>query len=39
LIAFVIFDFADKRLPVLLAVAATHGAGGYVVLPRTACAS
>ena len=34
LIAFVIFDFADKRLPVLLAVAVTYGAGAYVVLPR-----
>ena len=34
LIAFVIFDFADKRLPVLLAVAATYGIAAYLVLPR-----
>jgi hypothetical protein len=34
LIAFVIFDFADQRLPVALAVALTYGLGAYVVLPR-----
>ena len=34
LIAFVIFDFAEKRLPMLLAVAVTYGVGAYVVLPR-----
>ncbi len=34
LIAFVIFDFADKRLPFFLAAAVTYGLGAYVVLPR-----
>jgi hypothetical protein len=34
LIAFVIFDFADRRLPAALAVAVTYGLGAYVVLPR-----
>jgi hypothetical protein len=34
LIAFVIFDVADQRLPLLLSVAATYGLGAYVVLPR-----
>ena len=34
LIAFVIFDFADKRLPTFLALAVTYGLGAYVVLPR-----
>ncbi len=34
LIAFVIFDIADKRLPLLLAAAVTYGLGAYVVLPR-----
>ena len=34
LIAFVIFDFADQRLPVALAVALTYGLAAYVVLPR-----
>lgn len=34
LIAFVIFDFADNRLPVMLAIAVTYGAGAYLVLPR-----
>jgi len=34
LIAFVIFPFADKRLPVFLAAAATYALGAYVVLPR-----
>jgi hypothetical protein len=34
LIAFVIFDIADKRLPLVLAAAVTYGLGAYVVLPR-----
>lgn len=34
LIAFVIFDFADQRLPAALAVGVTYGLGAYVVLPR-----
>jgi hypothetical protein len=34
LIAFVIFDFADQRLPWVLALAATYGIAAYVVLPR-----
>lgn len=34
LIVFVIFDFADQRLPATLAVASTYGLAAYVVLPR-----
>ena len=34
LVAFVIFDFADKRLPLFLATAVTYGVAAYVVLPR-----
>ncbi len=34
LIAFVVFDFADQRLPAALAVAFTYGVAAYVVLPR-----
>jgi len=34
LIAFVVFDFADQRLPWVLALAATYGIAAYVVLPR-----
>ena len=34
LIVFVIFDFADQRLPAAVAVAATYGLAAYVVLPR-----
>lgn len=34
LLVFVVFDFADKRLPFLLAATATYGLGAYVVLPR-----
>jgi len=34
LVAFVLFDFADKRLPVAFALAATYGLAAYVVLPR-----
>ena len=34
LIAFVFFDFADRRLPAALAIAATYGLAAYVILPR-----
>lgn len=34
LITFVIFDFADKKLPWVLALAVTYGIAAYVVLPR-----
>ena len=34
LIAFVIFDFADQRLPWVVALGVTYGVGAYVVLPR-----
>ena len=34
LIVFVIFDFADKRLPWAIALAVTYGLAAYVVLPR-----
>ena len=34
LIAFVIFDFADKRLPWAVAIAVTYGLGAYIVIPR-----
>jgi hypothetical protein len=33
LIAFVVFDFADKRLPLVLALSATYAIGAYVILP------
>src|SRR6478672_10970387 len=33
LIAFVVFDWADKKLPMALAVAATYAIGAYVILP------
>ena len=33
LIAFVIFDFADQRLPWVLALGATYAVGAYVILP------
>jgi hypothetical protein len=33
LIAFVVFDFADKRLPVALALGVTYAMGAYVILP------
>jgi hypothetical protein len=33
LIAFVVFDWADKKLPVALALAATYAVGAYVILP------
>jgi hypothetical protein len=35
LIAFVVFDFADQRLPVALALGLTYGIAAYVILPRT----
>ena len=34
LIAFVFFDFADKRLPWMLALAVTYALAAYVILPR-----
>ncbi len=33
LIAFVVFDWADKKLPVALALGATYAIGAYVILP------
>src|SRR5450631_2357408 len=34
LIAFVVFDFADKKLPWAIAIAVTYGIAAYVILPR-----
>ncbi len=34
LIVFVVFDFADQRLPAAVAVAATYGVAAYIILPR-----
>ncbi len=34
LIAFVIFDFADQRLPWAFALAVTYGIAAYIILPR-----
>jgi hypothetical protein len=34
LIVFVVFDFADQRLPWILALAVTYGIAAYIVLPR-----
>ena len=34
LIVFVVFEFADQRLPWFLALAATYGAAAYIILPR-----
>jgi hypothetical protein len=34
LIVFVVFDFADQRLPWLLALSLTYGVAAYVILPR-----
>jgi hypothetical protein len=34
LIVFVIFEFADQRLPWILALGVTYGIGAYIVLPR-----
>ena len=33
LIVFVVYDFADKRLPWIIALAATYAAAAYVILP------
>ncbi len=33
LIVFVVWDFADQRLPMTLALAITYGVGAYVILP------
>ena len=34
LIVFVVFDFADQRLPWALALAVTYGIAAYIILPR-----
>ena len=34
LIVFVVFDFADQRLPWLLALSLTYVVAAYVILPR-----
>jgi len=34
LIGFVVFDYADQRLPFVLALAVTYGLAAYVILPR-----
>ena len=34
LIVFVVFDFADQRLPWVLALGLTYGIAAYVILPR-----
>jgi hypothetical protein len=34
LIVFVVFEFADQRLPWFLALAATYGVAAYIILPR-----
>src|SRR5689334_9907443 len=34
LIVFVVFEDADRRLPVIVAVALTYGLAAYVILPR-----
>lgn len=34
LVVFVVFEFADQRLPWFLALAATYGAAAYIILPR-----
>jgi hypothetical protein len=34
LIVFVVFEFADRRLPWMLALGVTYGIGAYVILPR-----
>ena len=33
-IAFVVFEFADRRLPWFLALAITYGVAAYIILPR-----
>src|ERR1700730_661185 len=34
-IVFVVFDFADQKLPWILAVAVTYGIAAYIILPRS----
>ena len=34
LIVFVVFDFADQRLPWLLALSLTYAVAAYIILPR-----
>ena len=34
LIVFVVFEFADRRLPWMLALGLTYGMAAYVILPR-----
>lgn len=34
LIVFVVFEFADRRLPWVLALGLTYGIGAYIILPR-----
>ena len=34
LIVFVVFEFADRRLPWFLALGVTYGIAAYIVLPR-----
>jgi hypothetical protein len=34
LIVFVVFEFADRRLPWFLALAVTYGVAAYIILPR-----
>src|ERR1700737_4024005 len=34
LIVFVVFEFADRRLPWILALGLTYGIGAYIILPR-----
>jgi len=33
LIVFVVFEFADRRLPWIVALGVTYGIGAYVILP------
>jgi len=35
-VVFVVFDFADQRLPWILALAVTYGIAAYIVFPRSA---
>ena len=34
LIVFVVFEFADRKLPWFLALAVTYGVAAYIILPR-----
>lgn len=34
-IVFVVFDFADQRLPWIVALAVTYGIAAYIILPRS----